>query len=159
MPTRRLFTIGYQGAALDRFIACLQANDVRTLADIRFHPFSRRPEFRQGPLRNAIAQAGLAYRHFKDLGNPPASRAAAMEGDDETYRRLFLQHLATPAAQAALHAVSSIAEAGPVCLMCLERDPEDCHRLMVAERLVEDATFALAHLKPDAVVSSQKRLL
>src|SRR5262245_4303044 len=97
MLARRLFTIGYQGAALYRFIACLQANDIRTLADIRFHPFSRRPEFRQGALRSAVEQAGLAYRHFKDLGNPPASRAAAMAGDEATYRRLFLQHLATPA--------------------------------------------------------------
>jgi len=148
MTDRRLYTIGYQGAGLAAFLACLAAHRVRTLADIRFHPFSRRPEFRQTALRDALENAGIAYRHLKDLGNPPPSRDAAKAGDAATYRRLFLAHLDTPAARAALGIVADLAAAGPVCLMCLERDPADCHRLMVADRLASDAGLALAHLAP-----------
>lgn len=159
MPARRLYTIGYQGAGLDQLIHCLRANDVHTLADIRFHPFSRRPEFRQDALRRAVEEAGLAYRHVKALGNPPPSREAAMAGDEAAYRRLFRAHLDTAAARASLQAVLDWSQAGPVCLMCLERDPEDCHRLMVAERLVADSGIALEHLKPGATGSSQLRLL
>jgi uncharacterized protein (DUF488 family) len=159
MPAPRLYTIGYQGAGLDQLIHCLQANGVRTLADIRFHPFSRRPEFRQDALRRAVEEAGLAYRHVKALGNPPPSRDAAMAGDEAAYRRLFQAHLDTEAARASLRAVLDWTQAGPVCLMCLERDPEDCHRLMVADRLVADSGLALEHLKPEAKEAAQLRLL
>lgn len=132
---------------------------MRTLADIRFHPFSRRPEFRQGALRGAVERAGIAYRHFKDLGNPPPGRAAAMAGDMATYRRLFLAHLDTPAARRALAEVVALATDGPLCLMCLERDPRGCHRLMVAERLRGDAGLAPAHLIVGTGESRQMRLL
>jgi uncharacterized protein (DUF488 family) len=131
---------------------------VRTLADIRFHPFSRRPEYRQSALRAVVERAGIAYRHFKDLGNPPQGRAAAMEGDMVTYRRLFLAHLDTPMARRALAEVVALAADGPVCLMCLERDPQDCHRLMVAERLHGDAGLAPAHLTVGAGEPGQMRL-
>ncbi|MCC7048481.1 MAG: DUF488 domain-containing protein [Alphaproteobacteria bacterium] len=148
MPDKRLFTIGYQGAGLDAFIACLKANGVTTLADIRFSPFSRRPEFCQAALRRAIEAAGLSYIHLKSLGNPPESRAAAQAGATDRYHTLFQRHLDTEPARTALEAVRSQAESGSVCLMCLERDPADCHRLMVADRLAETGALVVAHLDP-----------
>ncbi|MCC6470522.1 MAG: DUF488 domain-containing protein [Alphaproteobacteria bacterium] len=148
MAGARVFTIGYQGAGLAAFIACLEANGVATLADIRFSPFSRRPEFRQGALRRAIEDAGISYIHLKTLGNPPASRMAAEAGDTDRCRTLFQAHLDGDAARTGLETVRSLAEIGPVCLMCLERDPADCHRLMVAERLAGSGAFAVAHLHP-----------
>ena len=157
---RRLYTIGYQGAALDHFIACLAEHGVRMLADIRFTPFSRRAEFSQKRLQAALEAAGIAYRHLKDLGNPPPSRDAARAGDDAMYRRLFLAHLDTSAAQAAMADVAVLTCAGPVCLMCLERDPKDCHRLMVADRLAAERGLEVAHLTPArAKESAQGKLL
>lgn len=143
-----LYTIGYQGAALEQFLACLAANGVRTLADIRFAPFSRRPEFRQNPLRTAVERAGLSYKHFKSLGNPPESRAAAEAGDQVRYRTLFQAHLDTDTARTSLAQIVSALVDGPVCLMCLERRPEDCHRSMVAEWLARTAGVAVVHLHP-----------
>jgi uncharacterized protein (DUF488 family) len=155
-----LYTIGYQGAGLAAFIACLSAGGVRTLADIRYAPFSRRAAFRQGPLRASIEQAGIQYIHLRDLGNPPESRAAARAGDLARYGALFRAHLDTDAARTALRKVQSLLDTGPVCLMCLERLPQDCHRLMVAERLAAMRGLLVEHLLVgDPGADRQKSLL
>ena len=160
MAGARLFTIGYQGAGLAGFVDCLTSNAVHMLVDIRFSPFSRRPEFRQGPLRVAVEQAGIGYKHLHYLGNPPESRAAAQAGDMTRYRALFQAHLDTGAARTARAEVLELLRGGPTCLMCLERQPEDCHRLMVAERLAAEASLSVEHLHPTRVAAAvQPRLL
>jgi len=40
----------------------------------------------------------------------------------------------------------ALAKTQPVCLLCLERDPEHCHRLIVAGRMVEQTEQELRHL-------------
>jgi uncharacterized protein (DUF488 family) len=37
---------------------------------------------------------------------------------------------------------------GAVALLCVERDPEACHRSLVAERIAERFGLALEHLRP-----------
>jgi uncharacterized protein (DUF488 family) len=40
----------------------------------------------------------------------------------------------------------ALAKAQPVCLLCLERDPEHCHRLIVGNRMVAETSQKLRHL-------------
>ena len=160
MARPRLLTIGYQGQKLGGFVDRLAGAGVRTLVDVRFNPFSRRPEFSRKSLEPALEKAAIRYVHLKPLGNPPASRAAAMAGDRATYVRLFRAHLATPAAQAALREVLALAGEAAACLMCLERRPEDCHRAMVADALAGMVALDVQHLVPEeAAVARQPRLL
>lgn len=145
-----LYTIGYQGASLPAFIGCLGNAGVRTLVDVRYHPFSMRPEFRKAALEKTLAEAGIAYLHLKSLGNPPDSRDAARDGDDARYRRLFQDHLDRVETRAALERVIALCGQGGAALMCLERNPKDCHRLMVAQRIAGLSGLAVAHLDPAA---------
>jgi hypothetical protein len=39
-----------------------------------------------------------------------------------------------------------LAKEQSVCLLCLERDPEHCHRLIVAERMAKDTGQEVNHL-------------
>ena len=57
----RLYTIGYQGASVEGFIAALKAAGVETLIDVRAVPASRRREFSKRNLAASLAAAGLAY--------------------------------------------------------------------------------------------------
>jgi hypothetical protein len=36
-----------------------------------------------------------------------------------------------------------------ICLLCLERDPEHCHRLIVAERMTKETGQEIRHLFVD----------
>jgi uncharacterized protein (DUF488 family) len=44
--------------------------------------------------------------------------------------------------------VSALPPEGRGALMCVERDPEACHRSLVAARLGEEYGAAIAHLRP-----------
>src|SRR5918999_3418958 len=67
--TVRLFTIGHGTRPLDELVETLRRADVLTLVDVRRFPGSRRnPQFNQGPLAEALAEAGIAYRHEIELG-------------------------------------------------------------------------------------------
>src|SRR5215207_10357401 len=126
---RTLFTIGYEGADVDRFLA--------TVADVRAVALSRKKGFSKNQLRDNLAEAQIGYRHFIDLGTPKAGRDAARAGDTGRMHRIFCEQLASGAAQAQLEELAELAGKEPICLLCFERDPAQCHRRIVAERLAK----------------------
>ena len=76
-----LFTIGYEQATQAAVVAALREAGVEVLADVRYLPLSRRPGFSKNSLRAAVEEAGIEYRHLRDLGTPAEGRAAARRGD------------------------------------------------------------------------------
>ena len=40
----------------------------------------------------------------------------------------------------------ALVQVEPSCLLCLERDPQHCHRLIVAERMARDSGQDTRHL-------------
>ncbi len=145
-----LATIGYEGAALEDFLATLAAARVTTLLDIREAPVSRRPGFSKRALATALEAAGIAYVHLHGLGNPKPGRDAVKAGDKDTYLRIFTQHMKSDMAEADLARAAGYARDGGACLLCYERDHRRCHRDIVADALAGQAGVTLRHLKVDA---------
>lgn len=136
MAKPRVFTIGYEGAELDRFLTTLQDAGVATLADVRAVALSRKRGFSKSALRDALAQRNLGYEHFIRLGTPKEGRQAARAGDAALMQRIYCDEvLATPEAQASFEQLADLARQQPICLLCFERDPATCHRRILAERL------------------------
>lgn len=130
-----IYTIGYEGADPDRFEAALAGAGVALVADVRAVALSRKRGFSKNGLRAGLAEAGIAYRHWIDLGTPKAGRDAARAGDVAGLTRIYCEQLATPGAETALEELAAVAAERPTCLLCFERDPRFCHRRIVAERL------------------------
>ncbi|MGG5886888.1 DUF488 family protein [Falsiroseomonas sp. HC035] len=126
-------TIGYEDATPARLIAALRDQGIATLVDVRALANSRRPGFAKRALGAALAEAGIGYVHVPALGTPAEGRAAVREGRPEEMRRIFAHRLAGVEAQAALASLSDLARRQAVCLLCLEADPQRCHRTLVAE--------------------------
>ena len=146
MAKPRVFTIGYEGADVDRFLATLKDAGVSTLADVRAVALSRKRGFSKSALRDALAEQGIGYRHFIQLGTPKEGRQAARAGDADLMRRIYCDEvLATDAAQAAFQDLETLARSGPICLLCFERDPAHCHRRILAQQLA-DRGFEVADL-------------
>jgi len=106
---------------------------VWVLVDIRAVAASRRPGFSKRQLAASLDQAGIAYIHLQKLGTPAQGRQAARAGDFEALWRIYDKHIKTPEAQAALGELLALIKSGKrVCLLCYERDPNECHRSRIA---------------------------
>lgn len=118
--------------------------------DVRRYPTSRRhPHFDAGALSDALAEAGVAYRHEEALGGyrEPAddSRHTALGRSGFT---AYADHMEGEAFRTALERVLGQAERRRVAVMCAEADPERCHRRMLADAAVARGRTVLHVLGP-----------
>lgn len=131
----RIFTIGYEAATFDEFVAALTRAGVEQVIDVRALPLSRRPGFSKSALAAGLAEAGIGYVHLKALGTPKPGRDAAKKGDRATLEAVYSAQLELPEAQVQAAQMRDLAAAKVSALLCFERDPTLCHRslLLAAE--------------------------
>jgi uncharacterized protein (DUF488 family) len=135
---KKLFTIGYEQTPPKAVLDELEQAGVKLLVDVRAVTSSRRPGFSKNQLAAELDERGIAYVHLAALGTPKEGRLAARSGQFDLLRRIYTKHLKTSQAKEELDELSSLVKkAGPVCLMCYERDHTHCHRQMIAE-IIED---------------------
>ena len=132
------FTIGYVGRTADELLDLLVSHGVRTLIDIRQNPVSMyRPELSKGNLQRLAKEKGLIYEHRPSLGVPRDIRAKAIEtGSREVIWDWYDKYVVEPFIGQNLHSFLNGFE-HPVAMMCVELDPEECHRHRLAMRLEE----------------------
>jgi uncharacterized protein (DUF488 family) len=131
MPTRTksLFTIGYEKAKPVAFVDELKHAKVDHLVDVRAISASRKAGFSKRQLAATLADAGISYIHLQKLGTPAAGRHAAHKGDYATAWRIYDKHIKTRGAQDELDELIALLKSGKrICLLCYERNPEECHR-------------------------------
>ena len=136
---RDVFTIGYEGATMDEFLAALKRAGVEQVADVRAIAASRRPGFAKSALAAHLTEAGIGYRHFRALGTPKPGRDAAKKGDRATLERVYAGQLELPEAQAEAEALKALVAERPTALLCFERDPAMCHRTLLIAAAMPDA--------------------
>ena len=131
-----LYTIGYEDAELDAFLATLTHAGVRLVVDTRERAQSRRRGYSKTALSAALRESGIDYRHLRALGTPPAIRKPyKLDHDFAALRAGYALHLATQAE--ALDELAALAARQPAALLCYEHQPGECHRSLIAERLQE----------------------
>jgi uncharacterized protein (DUF488 family) len=159
---RRAATIGVYGWTLPAFLEALLEAEVRLVMDVRQRRGVRGPAYAWANsfrLQAVLAEAGIDYRHHKELAPTTELRRVQYAEDArrgigkrsrdvlateyrERYVSEILDRVDLPAvvAHMPLDAVSA--------LLCVERDPEACHRSLVAERLQTEHGIEVAHLLP-----------
>lgn len=135
-PPGTLVSIGYEGKSVDELVAMLLAQHVRVLVDVRLTPLSRKPGLSKTKLSAALGAAGIGYVHYRVLGNPKDNRASFRAGTPESRER-YSSVLATSEATDALAHVGQLMDGGAVALLCFEHNHDECHRNVVAGRLLE----------------------
>ena len=131
-----VFTIGHGVRPLEELVATLTEARVQTLVDVRRFPGSRRnPQFNQSSVREAVAAAGIEYRHAVELGGRRSGEPG--EGQFGCIRvaafRSYAARMGTEEWQLALE--RELAQPAP-CFMCAETWWVRCHRRLIAELLV-----------------------
>ena len=150
------------GFTAESFLAALQRADVRLLIDVRQRRGVRGPEYawaNSTRLQGALAEAGIEYRHHKELAPTTELRRLQYREDDRLgvgkrsraelapeYRRRYIREILDRADLDAL--VAELPPDATSALLCVERDPEACHRSLVAERLAAVHGLPVAHIRP-----------
>ena len=144
-----VFTVGYEGTDIDRFVRTLKAVGVEKLADVRAVAVSRKAGFSKTKLASRLAEEGIEYSHFIALGDPKPGREAARAGEFDRFRAIYGAHIETSAAQESLRDLVDFVQSAPTCLLCFERDPETCHRTIVAQVVIVETGFEVFNLFAD----------
>jgi uncharacterized protein (DUF488 family) len=133
----KFWTIGHSNRSLDDFLAALEAHDITLLADVRRFPGSRTvPHFCQQPLREALEEIGIAYRHFPELGG---RRKVSAHSHNTAWRnssfRAYADYMETPEFHEGMARLVEEAERHRVAFMCSEAVWWRCHRGLIADYL------------------------
>jgi uncharacterized protein (DUF488 family) len=158
----RLATIGIYGFAGDSFLQRLREANVRLLLDVRQRRGVRGPEYAWANslrLQAALAQAGIAYEHHLELAPTTELRQLQYAEDDRqgvgkrSRRELaseYIRRYTTEVLDSAdlTPIVSALPSRGTAALLCVERDPEACHRSLIAQRMIEQHAVTIEHLRP-----------
>ncbi|MEO8030296.1 MAG: DUF488 domain-containing protein [Gemmatimonadota bacterium] len=144
-----LATIGYERTTPASLITTLHETGVELLVDVRAVASSRRPGFAKTALTASLRSGGIDYLHLRGLGTPADGRAAARAGRHEDLRRSYTAHLRTLAARDDFEVLLDLVTAGhPACLLCLEAQPEHCHRRMVTDAVQRRIPVQIQDLFP-----------
>jgi uncharacterized protein (DUF488 family) len=159
MPS--IATIGVYGFDRDSFLATLAGAGVDLVLDVRQRRGVRGSEYAWANARRleaALAEAGIGYSHVKELAPTTELRQLqyredARRGEGKRsrtvlapdYARLYREQILEPAD---LGPVVSWIGKSSAALLCVERDPEACHRSLIAARLQRDWDFEVEHLRP-----------
>jgi uncharacterized protein (DUF488 family) len=155
-------TIGVYGFDRESFLQRLREANVRLLLDVRQRRGVRGPEYAWANslrLQAALAQARIAYEHRLELAPTTELRRLQYAEDDRRgvgrrsrrelaaeYARRYTTEILDRADLTPI--VSALSRSGTVALFCVERDPEACHRSLIAQRLTEQYRVSIEHLRP-----------
>lgn len=134
----QIFTVGHSNQSAEDFFALLAKHGIRSLADVRLIPASRRhPQFGREALAAACAERGLEYHWRKDLGGRrrPARDSPHRAWEVDAFRG-YADYAETAEFAAALAELEAIARSRPTAVMCAEARWWQCHRRLLADRLL-----------------------
>jgi uncharacterized protein (DUF488 family) len=152
-------TVGHGDRDAHALQRLLLEGGVRTLVDIRTLPRSKRyPQFDETALRTACETSGIAYHWAgRQLGGLRNARADSPHVALPEGLRGFADHADAPVFEHALVRLEGLARQGPVALLCAERDPMQCHRSLIADRLLLRGHSVVHLLEPGPSVAHALR--
>ena len=123
-----IYTIGYQKMkTAEELLKAIQKYDINLLMDVRSKPFGWNPQFHKNYLNDFLQKHGIAYWWMgEQLGGFGEIKESAIEV------------LAGYAAH----------ENKTICLMCMEADPDKCHRKTDIAHRLEAYGVSATHLRP-----------
>lgn len=162
LTAQRVVTIGVYDWDLPSFLEALERAGVRVLFDVRQRRGVRGREYswaNSQRLQQALAQAGIDYQHHRELAPTTELRHLQYAEDARQgvgkrsrvelapeYTRGYIHEILDPVGVERLAAELPVDGAG--ALFCVERDPEACHRSLIAARLTAEHGVRVSHLRP-----------
>ena len=155
----RIYTIGHSNHKVEKFINLLKTHDIAAVYDVRSIPHSKHaPQFNQSSLMQSLKSAGIEYLYLgEELG--PFSKDPDCIVNGIVQYELIAQ---TKAFGEGLSQIQKGVKNHKLVLMCAEKDPAECHRMiLVCRHLRKD--FEISHILEDGsledIHDTERRLM
>lgn len=120
-----IFTIGYSNNNIKTFIEKLKEYDIELVVDVRSKPYSRNPQFNKNYLEKYLNNNKLKYLFMGDCLGGLETNHNFNEAVEEVIKLSKKQNLA---------------------LMCVEKDPKNCHRYQILTPEIEKNKYKVSHI-------------
>lgn len=132
-----IWTVGHSTRDFADFNHILNEHEIRSLADVRSFPGSRRyPQFNRSELSESLAREGIDYHHLPALGGrrrpSPDSRNTAWRHPSF---RAYADHMETVEFKQGVERLLELARERKTAVMCAEALWWRCHRSLIADYL------------------------
>jgi uncharacterized protein (DUF488 family) len=156
-----IVTIGVYGFERDAFLQALLDAHVDIFCDLRARRGVRGSQYtfaNSARLQQSLQEIGIRYVHCKDLAPSATLRSIQTAEDKHTHvakrtRSILSQRFIQAYEQEHLsqfHPQQFITQLGDnanvICLFCVEREPEACHRSLIAKYLEKDLRLRVKHI-------------
>jgi uncharacterized protein (DUF488 family) len=134
-----IWTLGHSTRPIDELLKLLAAAEIQLLGDVRRFPGSRRhPQFNQDALAASLADAGIEYRHFVELGGRRNKRLPDSPNTGWRVEQFnaYADYMQSPEFLAALDDLMAAAIDKRTAIMCSEALPHKCHRRLISDALI-----------------------
>ena len=139
-----IFTIGYAGTNIERFIQILRENSISLLIDVRSLPKSKYfKNFNDNFLKYSLAKLGIRYENWKN-------EFGARQDKLEFYTNSILDYDKFAKSEQFQRGILKLKDLynqdGNICLMCAEIDPINCHRAILCAKEIYVNDMKVIHI-------------
>lgn len=146
---RTLFTLGYEGISLEKYLQKLIKNNVKLLVDVRKNALSMKFGFSKSLLKRYCNSLDIEYIHIPEVGIVSEKRKQLESQED--YDNLFIEYGKTTlqdTIEVQKQIFDLIKKYRRIALTCFEAEPCRCHRSPLASSIQQLPHFEypLIHL-------------
>ena len=155
-----LYTIGHSTHPVQKLVDLLSMHRVSAVADVRSSPYSSyNPQFNSEPLQLALRAADIEYVFLgRELGARPADRRCYMDGQVQFGLLAQSEFFC-----AGLERLRTGMESYTITLLCAEKDPIACHRMILVCRSLRSGGMKIQHILEDGALEdntgAERRLM
>lgn len=160
MPDSILYTIGHSNHPINNFLHLLNQHKVTAIGDVRSQPYSRyNPQFNRETLQKVLNQHGIAYVFLgEELGARRENQDCYLNNQVQ-----FSLVMKEPFFKEGLSRLKKGMEKFKIALMCAEKEPTSCHRMILVCRALSASKIQIQHILANGSVEenaeTEKRLL
>lgn len=133
----QLWTIGHSTHPIEQFIGALNSFEIKVIADVRSFPGSRRyPQFNKENLEASLANAGIGYSHFPELGGCRRARPDSLNvaWRNEAFRG-YSDYMESHEFHEGMTRLQNVAGEHRTAIVCAEAVWWRCHRSLISDYL------------------------
>jgi len=149
--TIKLYTIGHSIHTIEYFISLLKKYAITAICDVRSYPYSKHnPQFNRKNLKNDLKNNGIEYVFMgRELGARSENPNCYISGKVQ-YHSLVNE----PLFQRGIDRLCQGMNSYSIALMCAEKDPITCHRMILVCREIRGITNQIYHILANGEIES-----